>query len=87
MDNGQARRTLTEAAWTDRRVKVTVMNCTYRCCGGGWQPRTWYVQSYEGLVMSVASDEFLLEVPNPIGKRADVLAMFSDLLSVEQLVD
>lgn len=87
MDNDQARRMLTEAAWTDQKVKITVWVCQYKCCGGGWQPRVGYVQAYEGLVMSLGPDDVLLELPNDIGKRADVVATLSDLLSVDILVD
>lgn len=78
-------------------VTVSVSRCQYRCCGGGWQDR--YVADdaspefpiigvgYTGRVLSIDVDEFLLDVPNPLGKHAEVIARFEHLLDVNPAVD
>lgn len=75
-------------------VTVTVTECQYRCCGGGWQRRVYtpgpiYAvapQEYTGRVLSISVDSFLLQCDNPIGKMAEVIADFEHLLAAT-LVD
>lgn len=71
------------------QVTVTVNACQYRCCGGGWQERVLPIggQTYTGRVLSIDVDQFLLDVDNDLGKHAEVIANFDDLLDVVPAVD
>lgn len=81
------RAALVEAAAQGTKVRATVMHSLFRCCGGGWQPRSNYVQSYEGVVVSVDAESFLLQCHNDFGKRAEMIAEVALTISVKTLVD
>lgn len=67
-------------------VRVSVSECQYRCCGGGWQTRAGAAQQYTGRILSFNVETFLLQCENPLGKPAEVIADFEHLLAAT-LVD
>lgn len=63
-------------------VTVTVSRCQFKCCGGGWGIRDYgSPQTYAGRVLSINTNEFLLQVGNEVGKLAEVIADFDHLIS------
>lgn len=73
--------TLEQACRDDTQVAITVTQCEYKCCGGGWQNRN--AGTYTGRVLSMTQKWVLLQCPNDLGKSAEMIAQITDISAVK----
>lgn len=67
-----------------RLVRVLVSACVYSCCARTWT-REGYEQPYEGKVLAVLAESFVLAAPGIGTWNFMISAALADLLDVEPL--